>query len=119
MPIDSALTIRIFLTIAVGFIISFAATPIVKSFAEKVGAMDVPGEAGTIMRIGFVGNCWATAGVAHSSGIAPAIFRMVLLLTFMSVSLRFWMGSGSMLGKSLEMRRGLAFGTARTPPRTS
>ena len=45
MPIDSALTIRIFLTIAVGFIISFAATPIVKSFAEKVGAMDVPGEA--------------------------------------------------------------------------
>lgn len=45
MPIDTALTIRIFLTIAVAFIISFAATPIVKSFAEKVGAMDIPGEA--------------------------------------------------------------------------
>ena len=37
--------IRIFLTILVGFIISFAATPIVKSFAEKVGAIDMPGEA--------------------------------------------------------------------------
>lgn len=45
MPIDTELTIRIFLTVLVGFIISFAATPIVKSFAEKVGAMDVPGEA--------------------------------------------------------------------------
>ncbi len=33
MPINSELTIRIFLTILVGFIISFAATPIVKSFA--------------------------------------------------------------------------------------
>lgn len=45
MPIDTELTIRILLTIAVGFIISFAATPIVKSFAEKVGAIDIPGEA--------------------------------------------------------------------------
>ncbi len=45
MPINSELTIRIFLTILVGFIISFAATPIVKSFAEKVGAIDMPGEA--------------------------------------------------------------------------
>ena len=45
MPINSELTIRIFLTILVGFIISFAATPIVMSFAEKVGAIDMPGEA--------------------------------------------------------------------------
>ena len=45
MPINSELTIRIFLTILVVFIISFAATPIVKSFAEKVGAIDMPGEA--------------------------------------------------------------------------
>ena len=45
MPINSELTIRIFLTILVGFIISFAATPIVKFFAEKVGAIDMPGEA--------------------------------------------------------------------------
>jgi len=45
MPIDTELTIRILLTIAVGFIISFAATPIVKAFAEKVGAIDMPGEA--------------------------------------------------------------------------
>jgi UDP-GlcNAc:undecaprenyl-phosphate/decaprenyl-phosphate GlcNAc-1-phosphate transferase len=45
MPITSELAIRLILTIAVGFIISFAATPIVKAFAQKVGAMDVPGEA--------------------------------------------------------------------------
>lgn len=45
MPIDTELTIRILLTIAVAFIISFAATPIVKAFAEKVGAIDMPGEA--------------------------------------------------------------------------
>ncbi len=45
MPIISELAISIILTIAVAFIISFAATPIVKTFAQKVGAMDVPGEA--------------------------------------------------------------------------
>lgn len=45
MPIISELAISIILTIAVAFIISFAATPIVKAFAQKVGAMDVPGEA--------------------------------------------------------------------------
>ncbi|NLH02053.1 MAG: undecaprenyl/decaprenyl-phosphate alpha-N-acetylglucosaminyl 1-phosphate transferase, partial [Clostridiales bacterium] len=45
MPITTELTIKILLTIAVGFIICFAATPIVKSFAQKVGAMDIPGEA--------------------------------------------------------------------------
>lgn len=45
MPLDTTLAIRILITVAVGFIISFAATPIVKAFAQKVGAMDVPGEA--------------------------------------------------------------------------
>ena len=45
LPINSELAIHLLLTIAVAFIISFAATPIVKSFAQKVGAMDVPGEA--------------------------------------------------------------------------
>ncbi len=46
MPnIDSELTIRILVTIAAAFIISFAATPIVKAFAQKVGAIDVPREA--------------------------------------------------------------------------
>ena len=44
MPINSELTIKILITIGVAFIISFAATPIVKTFAHKVGAMDVPGE---------------------------------------------------------------------------
>ncbi len=44
MPFNTELAIHILLTIAVAFIISFAATPIVKAFAQKVGAMDVPGE---------------------------------------------------------------------------
>lgn len=42
LPINTELAVRLFLTIVVAFIISFAATPIVKSFAKKVGAMDVP-----------------------------------------------------------------------------
>lgn len=45
MPLDTTLAIRILITVAVGFVISFAATPIVKAFAQRVGAMDVPGEA--------------------------------------------------------------------------
>jgi len=45
MPFSSEFAITVFLTIAVAFVISFAMTPIVKTFAQKVGAMDVPGEA--------------------------------------------------------------------------
>ncbi len=45
LPINTELAIHLLLTLAVAFIISFAATPIVKTFAHKVGAMDVPGEA--------------------------------------------------------------------------
>lgn len=41
----NALYLQILLTIAVGFAISFASTPIVKSFAQKVGAIDVPRDA--------------------------------------------------------------------------
>jgi len=44
MPISSELAISLLISIGVAFIISFAATPIVKTFAQKVGAMDVPGE---------------------------------------------------------------------------
>lgn len=44
MPISTELAIKILITIGVALIISFAATPIVKTFAQKVGAMDVPGE---------------------------------------------------------------------------
>lgn len=44
MPINSELAISILITIGVAFIISFASTPIVKAFAQKVGAMDIPGE---------------------------------------------------------------------------
>ncbi len=41
----STLWLQILLTIAVGFAVSFASTPIVKSFAQKVGAIDVPRDA--------------------------------------------------------------------------
>lgn len=42
---DMQLWLKVLLAIATALVISFAFTPIVKSFAEKVGAMDVPGEA--------------------------------------------------------------------------
>ena len=41
----TALWIRLLLAICIAFVISFAATPIAKSFAINVGAIDVPGEA--------------------------------------------------------------------------
>ena len=42
---NTEIWIKITLAIVIAFAISFGATPIVKSFAQKVGAMDVPGEA--------------------------------------------------------------------------
>ena len=41
---DTAVWIKLALAAAVAFILSFAMTPIVKSFAVKIGAMDVPTE---------------------------------------------------------------------------
>lgn len=45
MTIDSSLLIKLILSLCVAFAISFAATPAVKAFAQKVGAIDVPTEA--------------------------------------------------------------------------
>lgn len=45
MHISTELAVSLLVTIAVAFIITFASTPVVKAFATKVGAMDVPGEA--------------------------------------------------------------------------
>ena len=45
MDIDSALLVKMLLSLVAAFIISFAATPVVKAFAQKVGAIDVPTEA--------------------------------------------------------------------------
>ena len=39
---NTELWVRILLTIAIAFAISFAATPVVKAFAQKMGAIDVP-----------------------------------------------------------------------------
>lgn len=44
MKCFSELAISIIITIATAFIVSFAATPIVRSFAEKVGAIDIPSD---------------------------------------------------------------------------
>ena len=41
---DTAVWIKLALAAVVAFILSFAMTPIVKSFAVKIGAMDVPTE---------------------------------------------------------------------------
>lgn len=45
MFLDTAVWIRALMAIAIGFAISFAATPIAKMFAQRVGAIDVPTEA--------------------------------------------------------------------------
>ena len=45
MTIDSSLLIKLLLSLGASFVISFASTPVVKSFAQKVGAIDVPNEA--------------------------------------------------------------------------
>ena len=42
LNLELALWVRILLTIAIAFAISFAATPVVKTFAQKMGAIDVP-----------------------------------------------------------------------------
>ena len=42
---EMQLWLRVLLTILVAFLVAFGTTPIVKSFAQKVGAMDNPGEA--------------------------------------------------------------------------
>lgn len=44
MPILSEVGMTIVITVAVAFIVSFAATPVVRMFAEKVGAIDIPNE---------------------------------------------------------------------------
>ena len=45
MFLNTELWLRALLAIAVGFAVSFASTPIVKTFAQKVGAIDVPKDA--------------------------------------------------------------------------
>lgn len=45
MNIDTSLLVRLLLALGAAFVISFASTPAVKAFAQKVGAIDVPNEA--------------------------------------------------------------------------
>ena len=44
MPLDTGSILKILLALVAALIISFIATPLVKLFAQRVGAMDVPGE---------------------------------------------------------------------------
>lgn len=41
-PVNMSILVMVLISIVAAFIMSFAATPVVKSFAQKVGAMDVP-----------------------------------------------------------------------------
>lgn len=45
MPIKTEFIISFVLALGIAFAISFASTPMVKNFAEKIGALDVPGDA--------------------------------------------------------------------------
>lgn len=45
MFLNTVVWVRLLLAIIVAFVISFAITPVVKAFATRVGAVDVPGEA--------------------------------------------------------------------------
>jgi UDP-GlcNAc:undecaprenyl-phosphate GlcNAc-1-phosphate transferase len=42
MPIDMDVIVDVLISLAAALVMSFAATPVVKSFAKRVGAMDVP-----------------------------------------------------------------------------
>ncbi len=65
-PVNLSTLLMVFISIVVAFVMSFAATPVVKSFARRVGAMDVPKDArrmhdhpiprlgGLAMFIGFI-----------------------------------------------------------------
>ena len=44
MPIDMNLITKVLTSLVAALVMSFAATPVVKSFAQKVGAIDHPGE---------------------------------------------------------------------------
>ncbi|MGI6028958.1 MAG: MraY family glycosyltransferase [Candidatus Heteroscillospira sp.] len=45
MDIDFSLMLKLLMAMGAAFVISFASTPVVKAFARKVGAIDVPNEA--------------------------------------------------------------------------
>lgn len=45
MPLDLDLMIRVLIALVAALVMSFAATPVIKAFAQKVGAMDVPDDA--------------------------------------------------------------------------
>jgi len=42
MPFDTALIIDVLIALVAALVMSFAATPVIKAFAQKVGAMDIP-----------------------------------------------------------------------------
>lgn len=45
MFLNTAVWIKVMLAVLIAFVVSFALTPVVKILAQKLGAMDVPGEA--------------------------------------------------------------------------
>ena len=70
------LWLRVLLAVAVAFILAFGSTPIVKAFAQKVGAMDNPGEARRIH----------THPIPRMGGMAIFLGFLVSVILFAEIS---------------------------------
>ena len=73
---DMQLWLRVLLSVAVAFFIAFGTTPIVKVFAQKVGAMDDPGEARRIH----------THPIPRMGGLAIFLGFLISVLLFAEIS---------------------------------
>ena len=72
MPLDTQLLVYVILALAVALMISFLMTPVVKSFAYKVGAIDVPKDARRMHKV----------PIPRLGGLAIFIGFMVSFLLF-------------------------------------
>ncbi len=70
------LWLRVLLSVVVAFVIAFGTTPIVKAFAQKVGAMDDPGEARRIH----------THPIPRMGGLAIFLDFLISVLLFAEIS---------------------------------
>lgn len=76
MPIDSQLIIKLLMAIAVAFIVGFGTTPIIKTFAQKIGAMDVPND---VRRV-------HTHPIPRMGGLAIFLGFIISVLLFADIS---------------------------------
>ena len=97
MFLNTAVWIKVMLAILIAFVVSFALTPVVKILAQKVGAMDVPGEArrvhdhpiprmgGLAIFIGCVAPVWSTALTSALNGAAVLITEGITQLMYIGL----------------------------------